>query len=70
MYCSAGLGCLAVALDRRTLAEAGDAVVPDLDLDDLGRVLDSREITNVSASSSVAIRAETSIRGTLTRSRY
>ena len=33
---------LVVALDRRGLAEPGDAVVPDLDLDDLGLVLRRR----------------------------
>ena len=33
------LGRLVVALDRRRLAEPGDALVPDLDLDDLGGVL-------------------------------
>jgi hypothetical protein len=49
------LGALAVAVDRRALAEARDAVVLSSTWTTSAVSCDSREITKVSASSSVAI---------------
>ena len=62
-----GLRRLAVPLDRRSLAVARDAAVRQLDLHDIRLSLDSRAMTNVSASSSVTIREETSTRADLQR---